>query len=139
MQQQRGFNLMELMIAVTIIGIIVAVAVPSYNSHMLNTRRTAATACVMEMAQFLERVYTTSMNYGLNAGVATTLPDTSCRNDLANFYTLSLVTTPQTFTVTATPISAQAKDTKCGILTLNQAGNRTAAGSGTAAKVRECW
>lgn len=130
---------MELMIAVTIIGIIVAVAVPSYNSHMLNTRRTAATACVMEMAQFLERVYTTSMNYGLNAGVATTLPDTSCRNDLANFYTLSLVTTPQTFTVTATPISAQAKDTKCGILTLNQAGNRTAAGSGTAAKVRECW
>ena len=139
MQQQRGFNLMELMIAVTIIGIIVAVAVPSYNNHMINTRRTASTACVVEMAQFMERVYTTSMNYGLNAGAATVLPNTSCRNDLQNFYTMSLVTTPQTFTLTATPIGAQAKDTKCGVLTLNQAGNRTAAGSGTAAKVRECW
>lgn len=139
MQRQRGFNLMELMVAVTIIGIIVAVAIPSYSSYMLNTRRIAATSCVVEMAQFMERVYTTSMNYGLNAGAATVLPNTSCRNDLVSFYTLSLVTTPQTFTLTATPIGAQTKDTNCGVLTLNQAGTRTAASSSTAAKVRECW
>ena len=139
MQRQRGFNLMELMVAVTIIGIIVAVAIPSYSSYMLNTRRIAATSCVVEMAQFMERVYTTSMNYGLNAGAATVLPNTSCRNDLASFYTLSLVTTPQTFILTATPIDAQARDTNCGVLTLNQAGTRTAAGNATAVKVRECW
>lgn len=140
MRQQRGFSLMELMVAVTIIGIIVAVALPSYNSHMLNTRRTASTACVVEMAQFMERVYTTSMDYSKNnAGVATALPNSSCRTDLTPFYTLSLDVTAQTFTLTATPIGAQAKDTNCGILTLDQAGARTAAGSGTAAKVRECW
>lgn len=139
MQRQRGFNLMELMVAVTIIGIIVAVAIPSYSNYMLNTRRIAATSCVVEMAQFMERVYTTSMNYGLNAGAATVLPNTSCRNDLVSFYTLSLVTTAQTFTLTATPIGAQAKDTNCGVLTLDQAGTRTAAGTATAAKVRECW
>ncbi|OBP14246.1 hypothetical protein A5320_15155 [Rheinheimera sp. SA_1] len=140
MRQQRGFSLMELMVAVTIIGIIVAVALPSYNSHMLNTRRTTATSCVVEMAQFMERVYTTNMDYSEdNAGVATELPASSCRNDLESFYTLSLVATAQTFTLTATPINAQAKDTSCGILTLNQAGARTAAGSGTAEKVRECW
>lgn len=136
---QRGFNLMELMTAVTIIGIIIAVAVPAYSGHMLNTRRTTSAACMVEMSQFMERVYTTSMNYGLNGGVATALPNTSCRSDLQNFYTLSLVTTPQTFTLTATPIGVQANDTKCGILTLNQAGARTAAGSAVAAKVRECW
>ncbi|RVU41767.1 type IV pilin protein [Rheinheimera riviphila] len=139
MRQQRGFSLMELMVAVTIIGIIVAVALPSYNSHMLNTRRTTATSCVVELAQFMERVYTTSMDYSKNAGVATVLPPSSCRNDLADFYTLSLVATAQTFTLTATPIGVQAKDTSCGILTLDHAGARTAAGSGTAAKVRECW
>jgi len=140
MRQQRGFSLMELMVAVTIIGIIVAIALPSYNSHMLNTRRTAATACVVEMAQFMERVYTTSMDYSRNnAGVETVLPDSSCRNDLTAFYTLSLEPTAQTFTLTATPIGAQENDTSCGVLTLDQAGARTAAGSGAAAKVRECW
>lgn len=140
MRQQRGFSLMELMVAVTIIGIIVAVALPSYNSHMLNTRRTTATSCVVEMAQFLERVYTTNMDYSKDsAGVATALPNSSCRNDLTPFYTLSLVATAQTFTLTATPIGAQEQDEHCGILTLNHTGARTAAGSGTADKVRECW
>jgi type IV pilus assembly protein PilE len=140
MRQQRGFSLMELMVAVTIIGIIVAIALPSYNSHMLNTRRTAATACVVEMAQFMERVYTTNMDYSRNnAGVATVLPNSSCRNDLTAFYTLSLEPTAQTFILTATPIGAQEKDTSCGVLTLDQAGVRTAAGSGAADKVRECW
>jgi len=139
-QQQRGFSLMELMVAVTIIGIIVAVALPSYNSHMLTTRRTTTTSCVVELAQFMERVYTTSMDYSKdNAGKATVLPASSCRNDLADFYTLSLVATAQAFTLTATPIGAQTNDTSCGILTLNHAGARTAAGVGTAAKVRECW
>ena len=140
MQHQRGFNLMELMVAVTIIGIIVAVAIPSYNSHMINTRRTTSTSCAVEIAQFMERVYTTSMSYSVdNTGAATVLPETTCRNELVDFYTFSLVTTPQTFTVTATPIGTQAKDTTCGILTLNQAGTRTAAGSGAAAKERACW
>lgn len=140
MRQQRGFSLMELMVAVTIIGIIVAVALPSYNSHMLNTRRTTATSCVVEMAQFMERVYTTSMDYSKNnAGVATALPNSSCRTDLTPFYTLSLVATAQTFTLTATPIGAQLKDTNCAVLTLNHAGTRTAAGSDVPAKVRECW
>ena len=67
MRHQRGFNLMELMVAVTIIGILVAVALPSYNSHMISTRRAASTACVVEMAQFMERVYTTSMDYSSDA------------------------------------------------------------------------
>jgi len=140
MRQQRGFSLMELMVAVTIIGIIVAVALPSYNSHMLNTRRTTATSCVVELAQFMERMYTTSMDYSLdNAGEATVLPASSCRNDLEDFYTLSLEATAQAFILTATPIGAQEQDTSCGVLTLNQSGARTAAGSGAAAKVRECW
>lgn len=140
MQQQRGFNLMELMVAVTVVGIMVAIALPSYNSHMLNTRRAASTSCIVEMGQFMERVYTTSMSYSVDdSGAATVLPPSSCLNDLTPFYTLSLATTPQTYTVTATPIGVQAKDTNCGTLTLNQAGTRTANGIATAAKVRECW
>lgn len=140
MRQQRGFNLMELMVAVTIIGIIVAVALPSYNSHMLNTRRTAATACMTEMAQFMERMFTTSMDYSRdNTNTAIVLPNSSCRNDLAPFYLLSLNATPTTFILTAAPLGPQVKDTNCATLTLDQAGARTAANSAAPAKVRECW
>lgn len=140
MRQQRGFNLMELMVAVTIIGIIVAVALPSYNSHMLNTRRTAVTACMMEMAQFMERIYTTSMDYSKdNTNADTVLPNSSCRNDLAPFYTLTLDPSPTTFILVASPIGPQLKDTNCATLTLDQAGTRTAANSSAVSKVRECW
>ena len=140
MRQQRGFNLMELMVSVTIIGIIVAVALPSYNSHMINTRRTASTACMVEMAQFMERVYTTSMDYSSDAaGNATVLPNSSCRNDLTPFYTLTLEVTAQTYTLTASPIGPQLKDTDCAVLTLDQTGARTAAGSAAVDKIRYCW
>ncbi len=140
MQQQRGFNLMELMVAVSVIGIIVAISLPSYNSHMLNTRRTASAACLTEMAQFMERVYTTSMSYSVdNNGQATVLPNNNCINDLAPFYSFTLNSTPQTFVVTASPVGIQTKDTNCGVLTIDQTGVRTANNSNAPVTVRQCW
>lgn len=139
MRQQRGFSLMELMVVVAIIGIIAAVAMPSYSKYVLDTRRTAATSCLNELAQFMERAYTSSMNYGQFNGAPTVLPQTSCRTDLDAFYTFSMNSTVQTFTLTAAPKGPQLKDTACATLTLNQAGIRTAAGSNTAAIVQKCW
>jgi type IV pilus assembly protein PilE len=134
MQQQRGFNLMELMIAVAIIGIIVAVAVPSYQGHMQSTRRVSVTACLTELGQLMERSYITAMAY------AQTLPATSCQNELTDFYTLTLEDkSATTFTLKATPKGIQEKDSLCGVLTLNQAGAKTAKGSSDLALIRQCW
>lgn len=139
MRALRGFTLMEMMVTVAIIGIIAAIAFPSYNSHLITTRRTAATACLTEMAQFMERLYTSSMNYSKDMDDAdTVLPNSNCRNDLADFYTLSLDADVQTFTISATP-ATQYPDEKCGILTIDQAGGRTANGSGEVEIVRACW
>ncbi|BCU07714.1 type IV pilin protein [Allochromatium tepidum] len=125
--QNKGFTLIELMIAVTIVGILASIAYPSYQSHVLKTRRKAAEGCLMELAQWMERYYTTNMTY---AGAS--LPTTSCRTDLGSYYTFSFDGTPAAtaFTLKAEAQGAQANDTSCTSLTVDHIGQKTPSG---------CW
>lgn len=128
MNRQRGFSLTELMITVAIIGILVAIAYPSYSSHMRKTRRNMAQACLLENAQVLERIYTANLSYE-------EAEDPSCSDDVLAFYDVALASPPTnlTFTLTATPKGAQVKD-ECGKLTLNEKGQRTSEGDAS-----RCW
>ncbi len=140
MHYSRGFTLMEIMVTVAIIGIIAAIAFPAYNGHMVKTRRTAAAACLTEAAQFMERFYTSNMRYDEDsAGAETDLPNSNCRNDLSDFYAIALADKDvQTFTLSATP-ETDFPDAECGVLTIDQAGVRTADGSSEAEIIRTCW
>ncbi len=138
MKKQAGFSLMEVMVVVVIAGILLAVAVPSYRSYVENNRRTLAGACLVELSQFMERVYTTSMAYNLNNGVATALPTSACQTSLSGLYNFTFTATASTYLLTATPTGAQSADS-CGALTLNQLGQRTANSSSTASILKQCW
>lgn len=144
--KQLGFTLIELMIVVAIVGILAAIAYPSYQSHVLKTRRAVAAGCMLELAQWMERNYTTCLAYnttGVGCATAMTsalLPALGCRAELGTSYTFSLVAAPtaNAYQLQAAPGGPQASDTICGTLTLDQRGSKDAAPT-TAAEDAACW
>ncbi|GAB6195259.1 type IV pilin protein [Lysobacter xanthus] len=131
-RNQAGFTLIELMVVVAIVAILAAIAVPSYQQSVIKSRRNSAAGCMLGVAQYLERYYTTKLTY-----VGAALPTAQCLNDLGAYYTLSLATpTATTYTVTATPKGAQLKDTKCNVLTIDQRGTKSVTGS---SPVKDCF
>jgi len=124
----RGFSLIELMVTVAIVAILAAIAYPVYQNHAVKTRRAAAQACLLELAQFMERYYATNLRY-----TGATLPNTSCRSDLTGYYTFGFSGNPTdtTFTLQATAQGTQAtRDAACSPLTVDQTGAREPSG---------CW
>ena len=133
-------TLIELMVVVVIMGVLGAVAYPSYTAHVVRTKRASAIGCLADMAVFMERVYASNLRYDQNAGADTVLPNVQCRADLASSYTFAFASTqPQqrTFSIVATAVGAQATaDTQCANLSINQANTKGISGSGT---VAGCW
>jgi type IV pilus assembly protein PilE len=134
-QSQKGFTLIELMIVVAIIGIIAAIAFPSYQNSVEGTRRAAAQGDLLELSQFMERQYTGNYDYRDDVGDPPDLPfTTSPRGGGETFYNIVLQAIGQdTFVLQATPVGGQAGD-DCGVLTLDETGAR-----GSAGPVADCW
>ena len=127
-KSSAGFTLIELMIVIMIIGILAAIAMPSYFSKVTATKRTDAQITLVNNAQALERCFTEFNDYAnANCVIAATSPQ--------NHYAITVVRATTTFTLTAAPNATQT-DPVCLNLTLTNTGVRGVTGSGT---VAECW
>jgi type IV pilus assembly protein PilE len=139
-----GFTLIEVMITVAIIGILAAVAYPSYAEQVARSRRGDAQAALLETAQWLERQYTVSNAYN-KTGAGTTINNAalpSLRAKTAEMYTLSFGGVSAASTPTATdyslrmvPIGSMAND-RCGTFVLTNTSAKTVSGG---AGVAACW
>jgi type IV pilus assembly protein PilE len=135
-RKSKGFTLIELMVTVAIIAILSTIAYASYSSFITKSRRAAATTCLQERAQFLERFYTTNLSY-LDPVTGAAPAIAQCGPEIANFYQVgyAVASTARTYQLQAVPQANQA-DAKCETLTLDSGGQRGSGGTGT---VDDCW
>lgn len=139
MRLQRGFSLIELMIAVVIIGILAAIALPAYREHVAAVRRTDAQALLLELAQFMERYYTANGRYVDADGDAPALPFTEAPKDPGTkVYDLTVVAVAGSYTLSATPKDVMAADF-CGTLTFTSTGVKGIADADAGVTVEQCW
>jgi len=138
MLKAKGVTLMEVMITVAIIGILSAIAIPSYSTYVTKSRQGEAKSALLELGQFMERHYTANSSYGtVSAGVttsltATDLPFSAIPKDGGNtYYTVAVSSTAQTFDITLTPTGVMSGDS-CGNYTLDEQGVHNPTSS-------DCW
>lgn len=125
MQNSKGFTLVELMIAVAIIGILAAIALPAYNNYVTQARRTEAQSFMHELAMRQERYRATSSSYASTSQI-------SANVDSLDYYSFSVVSpTATTYIIRGSAVGSQATaDSTCSTLDLDQAASRSPA---------SCW
>ncbi|MCP4186672.1 MAG: prepilin-type N-terminal cleavage/methylation domain-containing protein [Gammaproteobacteria bacterium] len=125
---QSGFTLIELVIAVAIVGIIASLALSYFGDNVISARRTDGRSVLLSNATRLEKCKAT---YGVYDNAACTIDATSSDG----YYTVAVVSDATTFTLTASPAGAQTSDADCTSIILDNLGQQT----GTGADSVECW
>ena len=125
MRSRRGFTLIELMIAVAVIGILAAIAYPAYTEQIRKARRAQTQAALMNISARQQQMLLDTRSYAATVALLNVALPTTVTRAYDITLTVGAAVVP-TFTATATPVtlSAQASDT-CGVLTINQAGTKT--------------
>jgi len=125
-----GMTLIELVIVMAVIGILIAIAVPSYRSHMLRVHRSEAIRLLLQASMCQERVYASNGSY-----------DTNQCYPASEYQQYQLSYTPAEtqsgiYLAVATPAGAQLAD-PCGSLSLDQNGARNISGENISSM--KCW
>jgi type IV pilus assembly protein PilE len=125
MSRNKGFTLIELMIALAIVAIISAIAYPAYTKSAMKGRRGEAKAALTQASQALERCYTQYGTYNNAACTEYSAVTGGAYVDTQNhFYHVTGTVTGTTYTLTATAVSTgpQNSDTGCTAMTLDNTG-----------------
>jgi type IV pilus assembly protein PilE len=152
-RRHEGFTLMELIVAMVIVGVLAAIAIPSYSAYVLKSHRTEAKSALLDAASLEERFFSTNNTYsalpadlGYGAvpfpfavgggyyqitGFNPQLPIAPGVGNPSG--------TPATFTITAQAINQQVNDTACATFSVNSAGVQTAQTSVGADNTVNCW
>jgi len=148
-RRAQGFTLIELIVAMVVASILVAIAIPAYSSFVRKGRRTDAKTALLDLASLEERYFSTTNTYSANASDlgygAAAWPVTvgSGYYQIAQPTVVAAVAptaaspagTPASFSLTATAIGDQANDTDCATFTVTSAGVQSASPNASG----NCW
>jgi type IV pilus assembly protein PilE len=142
----QGFSLMELLIVIAIVGILAAVAYPSYTDSVRKSNRADARIALTEAAARQEREFSQSGSYVSNTDRDKLVTNPDGESSPEGYYEITVDNTTSTsgcsvagaapfscFLITATAKGTQSNDTACATLTLNHLGQKGSTGGG------ECW
>jgi len=123
--ENKGFTLIELLIVIAIIGILVGIALPSYQAHVRKSNRIDVQLAMTEMSLVAERQYARLNSYPSSA--------TATGVDMVDSYNTTFTPVGGTFEIEAIPKPGtnQASD-ECGTMTLTHTGE-------TSASLTTCW
>lgn len=125
MRRQTGFTLIELMIALIVVGVLAAVAIPSYTQYVQRSNQSAAQQTMVEIASRAEQYRVDARRYPEGLAANSGELDVGIPDNVDRYYDVSLTTsnsaTPPTFTITATPRSGTSQ-ADMNELTLDSAG-----------------
>ena len=145
MRNQQGITLIELMVVVTIVAILAAIAYPSYQEQIRSSRRAECSGALVNFGSAMERFYTVNGSYlgaaagGANTGVPAVFPGTCPVDGGDATYNLTIqAATAATFSLQAIPVGPQAGD-KCGTFTLTNTGLKAITGASAGITWEDCW
>jgi len=121
---QRGFGLLELMIAMLLVAVLLAFAIPSYRQYVSRAHRAEAVRTLLAVAECQERIHAETGYYDT----------TRCLSDLDNrHYTFRVEPADEPASLAFTVLAIPRQPDRCGSLALDQAGTRSASGGA------DCW
>jgi len=133
-----GFTLIEVMIAVAIIGLLASIAYPAYLAQINKSKRATAATSILECASILERRFTITNSYTDDACDNLSSDNNDYNIDVVPGCTSTGNSNNNCFTITATAVATN--DPACAILSYSNLGLRSSETSdGSEGENQVCW
>jgi type IV pilus assembly protein PilE len=133
---RRGFTLLEILTALIVVGVLAAIAIPSWRTHLLRTRRADASATLLAVQKAQDSWFAGHARYADAAQLG-------IGGSAHGWYTLELTVAADGLgylaTAQATRGSAQSPDERCSRFTIDHLGQRRAFDVGGVDRSPDCW